>query len=75
MKPALLTSTPRDFLLALYAVIVGNTKAMQDHHTLSPTDPLFFVAATATETLGSLQARSCIGAGSHSAPGFGQRSL
>jgi hypothetical protein len=75
MKPPLLTSTPRDFLLALYAVIVGNTKAMQDHHTPSSTDPLSIVAATANETLGSLQARSCIGAGSHPAPGFGQRSL
>lgn len=75
MKPALLTSTPRDFLQALYATIVDNTKMMQDYHTLSSTDPLSFVAATANETLGSLQVRSCIGASSRSAHGFGQRSL
>ena len=72
MKPALLTSTPRDSLLALYAAIVDNTKVMQDHHTPSLTDPLSIVAATANEILGSLQVRSCIGASSRSAPGFGQ---
>jgi hypothetical protein len=75
MKPALLTYTPRDSLLALYAAIVDITKVMQEHHTPSSTDPLFIVAATANETLGSLRVRSCIGASSRSAPGFGQRSL
>ena len=75
MKPALLTYIARDFLLALSVAIVDNTKVMQDHHTLSLTAPLSIVATTARKTLGSPQVRSCIEASSHSAPGFGQRSL
>ena len=71
-KPALLTFIPSDSQLALYAAIVNNTKPMQGHHTPSPAAPLSIVAVTANETPASLQGRSCIGASSRSAPGFGQ---
>ena len=73
MKPALLTFIPRGSLRVFYVAIVGNTKVIQAHLTPSPIDLLSIVAATASETLGSLLVRSCMGVGSRSVPGSGQR--